>query len=200
MFHYVVKFCIGGDVITATEYIQDPGSITSSGGLYRMGFFSPNGSANRYVGIWYNNVPTYNVLWVANRENPILDSSGVAKISDDGNLVVMKGKGELVWSSNVSNSAADAKARLSDSGNLVLLKQSSKSSANESETLWESFQHMTDSFLAKMQLKTTSGNNEKQALTSWKSPSDPSIGSFSASLDPRNIPEIFIWNGSSLYW
>ncbi|XP_030439807.1 G-type lectin S-receptor-like serine/threonine-protein kinase At1g11330 [Syzygium oleosum] len=200
MSHYVVQFCIGGDVITATEYIQDPGSITSSGGLYRMGFFSPNGSANRYVGIWFNNVPTYNVLWVANRENPILDSSGVVTISDDGNLVVMNGKRELVWSSNVSNTVTDAKAHLSDSGNLVLLKRIFNSSANDAETLWESFQHMTDSFLAKMKLSTNSRTNEKQALTSWKSPSDPSIGSFTASIDPRNIPELFIWNGSSLYW
>ncbi|XP_018730604.2 G-type lectin S-receptor-like serine/threonine-protein kinase At1g11330 isoform X1 [Eucalyptus grandis] len=200
VFHYVVEFCIGGDVITASEYIQDPGSITSSGGLYRMGFFSPNGSANRYVGIWYNNVPRYSVLWVANRKNPILDSSGVMTISGDGNLVVMNGKRELVWSSNVSNSVTNAKAQLLDSGNLVLLKQSSNSSANDAENLWESFQHMTDSFLEKMKLSTNSRTNEKQALTSWKSPSDPSIGSFSASLDPRNIPELFIWNGSSLYW
>ncbi|XP_056159708.1 G-type lectin S-receptor-like serine/threonine-protein kinase At1g11330 [Syzygium oleosum] len=200
MSRYVVKFCIGGDVITATEYIQDPGSITSSGGLYRMGFFSPNGSANRYVGIWYSNVPTNNILWVANRKNPILDSSGVMTISGDGNLVVVNGKRELVWSSNISNSVNDAKAQLSDSGNLVLLKQSSNSSANGAETLWESFQHMTDSFLAKMKLSTNSRTNEKKALTSWKSPSDPSIGSFLASLDTRGIPELFIWNGSSLYW
>ncbi|KAK3433238.1 hypothetical protein EUGRSUZ_D00778 [Eucalyptus grandis] len=200
MSHYVVKFCIGGDVITATEHIQDPASLTSSGGLYRMGFFSPNGSANRYVGIWYDNVPTYNVLWVANRENPILDSSGVVKISNDGNLVVMNGKGELVWSSNVSNSLTDAKAQLSDYGNLVLLKQGSNSSANSADPLWQSFQHMTNSFLATMKLSTISNPNEKQALTSWKSTSDPSIGSFSASLVPRHIPELFIWNCSSLYW
>ncbi|KAK3433244.1 hypothetical protein EUGRSUZ_D00785 [Eucalyptus grandis] len=188
------------DVITATEYIQDPASITSSGGLYRLGFFSPNGSANRYVGIWYNNVPTYNVLWVANRENPIFDSSGVVTISDDGNLVVMNGKGEIVWSSNVSNSVTDAKAQLSDSGNLVLLKRISYSRANDSEILWDSFQHMTDSFLQKMKLITNSRTNKMQALTSWKSPSDPSIGSFSVSLDLHNIPELFIQNGSSLYW
>ncbi|KAL3741987.1 hypothetical protein ACJRO7_017468 [Eucalyptus globulus] len=134
-----------------------------------MGFFSPNGSANRYVGIWYNNVPRYNVLWVAKRENPILVSSGVMTISNDGNLVVMNAKRELVWSSNVSNSVTNAKAQLSDSGNLRLL---------------ETFQHMTDSFLGEMKLSTNSRTNEKQALTSWKSPSDPSIGSFSA------IPEM----------
>ncbi|KAI6703896.1 hypothetical protein NL676_013032 [Syzygium grande] len=121
---------------------------------------------------------------VANGENLILDSSGVVTISNDGNLVVINGKSEIVWSSNASNSVADAKAQLSDSVNLILLKQSSNSSANAAETLWESFQHMTDSFVAKMKLSTNSRTNEKQALTSWKSPSDPSIGSFSASLDP----------------
>ncbi|KAL3741983.1 hypothetical protein ACJRO7_017464 [Eucalyptus globulus] len=65
---------------------------------------------------------------------------------------------------------------------------------------WESFQHMTNSFLAKMKLSTISNPNEKQALTSWKSASDPSIGSFSASLVQRYIPELFIWNCSSVYW
>ncbi|KAE7995523.1 hypothetical protein FH972_000307 [Carpinus fangiana] len=42
---------------------------------------------------------------------------------------------------------------------------------------------------------------KKVQLTSWKSPSDPSIGNFSAGLEVRNnLPEFFIWNGSRLIW
>ncbi|KAI6703895.1 hypothetical protein NL676_013031 [Syzygium grande] len=51
-----------------------------------------------------------------------------------------------------------------------------------------------------MKLSTNSRANEKQALTSWKSPSDPSIGSFSMSLDSMNIPQLLIWNGTKPYW
>ncbi|XP_030439805.1 G-type lectin S-receptor-like serine/threonine-protein kinase At1g11330 [Syzygium oleosum] len=197
---YVVKFCIGGDVITASEYIQDPGSIISSGGLYRLGFFSPNGSTNRYVGIWHNKIPAFNVFWVANREKPVSDSSGVMTISDDGNLVIMNGKKDVLWSSNVSNSGANAEAQLLDSGNLILLKQSSNTSKNDTEMVWESFKNMSDTFMVKMKLSTNVRTNEKQVLTSWKSPSDPSIGSFSISLEPLNIPEVFLWNGTTLSW
>ncbi|PKI26128.1 hypothetical protein CRG98_049183, partial [Punica granatum] len=65
-----------------------------------MGFFTPNGSKYRYVGIWYNNYPEFNPVWVANRERPIEDSLGKVMISEDGNLVIMDGKKDVVWSSN----------------------------------------------------------------------------------------------------
>ncbi|KAF8038824.1 hypothetical protein BT93_B1387 [Corymbia citriodora subsp. variegata] len=197
--HYAMKFCIGGDVITASEYIRDSGSIISSGGLYRLGFFSPNGTTNRYVGIWHNKIPAYNVFWVANREKPVLDSSGVMTISDDGNLVIMNGKKDVLWSSNVYTSGANTKAQLSDTGNLILFKQSSNMT-DDKEMVWESFRNMSDAFMAKMKLSTNVRTKEKQVLTSWKSPSDPSIGSFSISLEPLNIPEIFLWNSTTLYW
>ncbi|KAK3429142.1 hypothetical protein EUGRSUZ_E00546 [Eucalyptus grandis] len=121
-------------------------------------------------------------------------------ISDDGNLVIMNGKKEVLWSSNVSTSGANAKAQLLDSGNLILLKQSSNTSTNDTAMVWESFQNMSDTLMAKMKLSTNVRTNEKQVLTSWKSPSDPSIGSFSVSFEPLNIPEVFLWNGSTLYW
>jgi hypothetical protein len=56
-----------------------------------MGFFSPVNLTNRYVGIWYNNVSATKPEWVPNGNNPIADSSGAVTISEDGNLVVLKG-------------------------------------------------------------------------------------------------------------
>ncbi|PNX86719.1 G-type lectin S-receptor-like serine/threonine-kinase, partial [Trifolium pratense] len=42
---------------------------------------------------------------------------------------------------------------------------------------------------------------EKIILKSWKSPSDPSVGSFSASfVESRNIIQVFIWNENQPYW
>ena len=66
--------------------------------------------------------------------------------------------------------------------------------------LWESFQHPSDSFLARMKLSSNLRKDEKVQLTSWKSPSDPSIGSFSAGIDPLNIPEGIVWKDGCPNW
>ncbi|KAK3014357.1 hypothetical protein RJ639_009079 [Escallonia herrerae] len=66
--------------------------------------------------------------------------------------------------------------------------------------LWQSFEHPSDSYLQKMRLGAKVGTDEKYVMTSWKSPSDPSTGSFSAGVDPLNIAQVFVWNGSDPYW
>ncbi|KAI3860303.1 hypothetical protein MKX03_030984, partial [Papaver bracteatum] len=77
-----------GTTITPTKFITDPETIVSSkDGVFRLGFFSLGNSHNRYVGIWYNNIPGPTIVWVANRDNPLNDSTGVFKIATDGNLV-----------------------------------------------------------------------------------------------------------------
>ncbi|KAL2475491.1 S-locus lectin protein kinase family protein [Abeliophyllum distichum] len=43
---------------------------------------------NRYIGIWYKNVPEQTVVWVTNRDNPINGTSGVLVIDPSGNLVL----------------------------------------------------------------------------------------------------------------
>ena len=150
-----------------------------------MGFFSPVNSTNRYLGIWYNKISVvtyFSVVWVANRERPLNDSSGVLTIYEDGNLVVLNGQAEILWSSNVSNSVPNSSATLLDSGNLVLRVDTTEA------TVWESFQHPCNTFLPKMKLTTNLRTNQKVQLTSWKSPSDPSTGRFSAGVNLQNIP------------
>ncbi|XWS65050.1 hypothetical protein CRYUN_Cryun05aG0057600 [Craigia yunnanensis] len=51
-----------------------------------------------------------------------------------------------------------------------------------------------------MKIRTNARTGEKVLLTSWKSSSDPSNGSFSIGLGTLNIPEIFIWNVTRPYW
>lgn len=189
-----------GDAITTTGYLREPQYLTSAGGLYTMGFFSPNGSTNRYVGIWCTGVPTYNVLWVANRENPIRDYSGVMMIGADGNLVIVDGKNQTLWSSNVSASTSNSTARLLNSGNLVLLNTSSSSGGNDGDTIWESFMHPTDSMLPTSKLSSSARANNSVVLSSWKSPTDPSVGSFSLGVEPLSIPEVFVWKDKDPFW
>ncbi|KAL6333483.1 hypothetical protein AAG906_028668 [Vitis piasezkii] len=142
--------------MTSTRFIEDPETLVSNGSAFKLGFFSLADSTNRYVGIW---------------DKPLNDSSGIVTISEDGNLLVMNGQKEIVWSSNVSNASANSSAQLLDSGNLVLQD-------NSGSITWESIQHPSHSLLPNMKIST-----------------DTNTG-----MNPLNIPQIFIWNGSHPYW
>ncbi|KAL5839791.1 hypothetical protein ACOSQ3_012475 [Xanthoceras sorbifolium] len=192
---FFLDFGNATDTITSLQFIRDPETIVSSAGTFKMGFFSPGNSTNRYVGVWYTDVSPTTVVWVANCNKPLNDSSGVLTISEDGNLVVLNGQKEVLWSSNVSNSATNSTfAQLLDSGNLVL------SDKTKEISIWESFLYPTDTSLPGMRLSTNLRTGDKLQLTSWKSPSDPSTGRFSTGIDPLNIPEIFIWKDNRPYW
>nr|XP_023911302.1 G-type lectin S-receptor-like serine/threonine-protein kinase At1g11330 [Quercus suber] len=182
------------DTIISPQSIKDPDYIISKGSAFKLGFFSPVNSTNRYLGIWYNRISVFTVVWVANRQKPLKDSSGVLTISEDGNLVVLDGQKEILWSSNVTNSVANSNFHLLDSGNLVLRENTS------GKIIWESFHHPTDTFLPGMKLSVNLRTNQKVLYTSWKSPSDPSIGSFSTGMASVNIPEAFIWKDGRPYW
>uniref|UniRef100_A0A6N2KFU8 non-specific serine/threonine protein kinase n=1 Tax=Salix viminalis TaxID=40686 RepID=A0A6N2KFU8_SALVM len=182
------------DTITSSQHIKDPEAIVSAGNKFKLGFFSPVNSTNRYVAIWYSNIPITTPVWVANRNKPLNDSSGIIKISENGNLVVLNGQKEVVWSSNVTIGINDSRAQLMDNGNLVL-------GGNENgSSLWESFQEPSNTCIPKMRIAANPKTGKKKLLRSWKSPSDPSIGSFSAGINPSRIPEIVVWNGSRPIW
>ncbi|KAK2967409.1 hypothetical protein RJ640_022341, partial [Escallonia rubra] len=188
--------CTCANTITSTQFIQDPETITSTDNAFKLGFFTPFNSTKRYVGIMYN-FPVASepqVVWVANRDKPLNDSFGMLKILEDGNLAVLDGKKELLWSSNVSSSTTNSSARLLDTGDLVLEDETS------GRILWESFEHPSNSYLEKMKLSTHVTGDEKALITSWRSPSDPSIGSYSLGLVPQYIPQLFLWNGTRPYW
>ncbi|XP_037497597.1 G-type lectin S-receptor-like serine/threonine-protein kinase At1g11330 [Jatropha curcas] len=182
------------DTITSSQFIKDPEFVVSPGNTFKLGFFSPVNSTNRYVGIWYYENPMFTPIWIANRNKPLNDSSGIMKVYEDGNLVVLNGNGEVLWSSSVSTRVDNSSAELTDVGDLVLRDN------NNGNIIWESFQHPGDSFVSSMKLTANQRTQEKILLTSWKEPSDPSIGSFSAGIDVFEIPQFFIWKGNRPYW
>ncbi|XWS58027.1 hypothetical protein CRYUN_Cryun09bG0223700 [Craigia yunnanensis] len=187
------------DTITTSKSITDPEAITSSNGVFRLGFFSLANSTDRYVGIWYNNksIPEESVIWTANRNKPLKDASGVIMISEDGNIVISNGQKEILWSSNVRNSALlNVSAQVLDSGNLVLQDNTTA----DGVSLWESFQQPSNVFMPTMKISTNVITGEKVQLTSWKSSSDPANGSFSLGLEPLNNAQAFIWNNTRPYW
>lgn len=184
--------------ITNTRFLRDDlDTMESSNAIFKMGFFSPANSTNRYVGIWYSNQESdkLEVVWVANRENPITDSTGVFKVAEDGNLQVLDAQNVVFWSSNVSFEGNNSVAQLLDTGNLVL-------HSDDGDTIiWQSFEHPTDSFLPLMTFTIDeSAGNKKVLFRSWRSPSDPSSGNFTVGINTLIPPQVFMWNDDRPYW
>ncbi|KAH7837514.1 hypothetical protein Vadar_014727 [Vaccinium darrowii] len=115
-------------------------------------------------------------------------------VSNDGNLLILNGQKQIIWSSNISNPVTNSSAQLLDSGNLVIHDDSN------GRKIWESFHYLSDSALPEMKLGSDASVNVKTMLRSWKSSSDPSVGTFSSSINSLTIPEFYIWNGSHPYW
>jgi hypothetical protein len=99
------------DMLSRGRNITDGGTLVSAVGSFTLGFFSPTGASTnkRYLGIWFS-VSEDVVCWVANRDRPLYDTSGVLVITDAGGFLLVDGSGQVVWSSN-STAAATARER-----------------------------------------------------------------------------------------
>ena len=130
-------FCTSLDTLTLNQSIKDGQSLISKENNFALGFFSPGNSSNRYLGIWYVKVTQHTVVWVANRNDPINDTSGVLSIDQFGNLVLHDGYNHLVWSTNASvqGTIIFTVAQLQDSGNLVLVQDNIKGCGKRSRKL-----------------------------------------------------------------
>ncbi|KAM7498785.1 hypothetical protein LguiA_023199 [Lonicera macranthoides] len=162
------------DLINSTQSIADGETLVSSGTSFELGFFSPIGSTNRYLGIWYRSFPQI-IVWVANRERPLTDLGGVLIFSSDGNLILLNATKSVIWSSNSSRAIQNSFARLLDSGNLVL---GGSRDLNAENSIWQSFDYPSDTLLPGMKLGWNFVSGQNPFLTSWKSAGDPSIGDF----------------------
>ena len=78
----VFPICISLDTITPDQPIKDGQTLLSNQKTFALGFFSPDNSNRRYVGIWYYQITEQTVVWVANKDNPLNDISGVLSIND----------------------------------------------------------------------------------------------------------------------
>ncbi|KAK9064111.1 hypothetical protein SSX86_017983 [Deinandra increscens subsp. villosa] len=175
------------DTISANQLIEDDGkTIVSKGDVFELGFFSPGKSKNRYLGIWYRKISVCTVVWVANRETPITDKSGVFKVGSDGNLAVLSGGGTVIWSSNTT--VYNAVVQVLDSGNLVLWENENNTNKN---LMWQSFDYPGDTFLAGMKFGKDFVTGIERSMTSWKSLDDPSPGLYKNKVDTNGYPQIF---------
>ncbi|KAK2986892.1 hypothetical protein RJ640_000946 [Escallonia rubra] len=189
----VLMMSNGADTINSTVPLADGKTIISSGGTFELGFFSPGTSTNRYLGIWYKKISSdLNVVWVANREAPINDTSGVLKVSEEGILTVLNGTNGVVWSSNSSSSVPNPVAQLLESGNLVVRNSNDD---NPDNYMWQTFDYPSHTLLPGMKLGRNLVTGLDRYLTSWKTSDDPARGAYKYLLDPRGYPQIVLMNG-----
>lgn len=137
---------IGADAILKGGFLSGNQTITSQGGIFELGFFSPGNSQKYYIGIWYKKLPNQSqpnktVVWVANRNKPIFDSfSSQLKFSEIGSLVLINESKSVIWSTkyvpNVRNSTI---AVLLDNGNFVI-----RDILYSSQVVWQSFDYPTN--------------------------------------------------------
>jgi hypothetical protein len=162
----------------------------SKSGVFELGFFNltNNNVKKWYVGIWYATASQQTIAWVANREQPLQNTSGVFNLTEDGSLLLSYG-GSIVWSSK-GNGKKPSSAVMTDSGNLKVL-----SAENTSESIWESFDHPGNTWLPGMKISVT------QKLTSWKSTWDPSPGPFGLQMDADGTNQfVLVWKNQINYW
>ncbi|XP_059456161.1 G-type lectin S-receptor-like serine/threonine-protein kinase At4g27290 isoform X2 [Corylus avellana] len=190
----LLRISITQDTITPTQSLRDGGTLVSAGQSFQLGFFRPGNSNSRYLGIWYM-ISSEIVAWVANRDAPLSDHSGVLKVTGDGILVLLNSTNGVVWSSNTSRTVENPVAQLLDTGNLVV---KDRNDDNPENFLWQSFDYPCDTLLPEMKLGWNLVTGLERFLSSWRSTDDPSQGAFSIRLDPRGLPQVVTMEGDSI--
>nr|GME12769.1 G-type lectin S-receptor-like serine/threonine-protein kinase At4g27290 [Ipomoea batatas] len=187
----VHKMSLARDTISSTQSLKYGDTIVSSGGIFEMGFFSPtNSSHNVYVGIWFKQMSIRTVVWVANRDTPLTNTSSLAlQIINPGRLALVDGNGSEIWHTNTSRAVQNPIAKLLDSGNLVVMDE------NSENFLWQSFDHPTDTLLAGTNLGKNLVTGVESSLSGWNTETDPSSGQYRMTLDPTGFPQVVFWKG-----
>ena len=191
----IFRFSNAVDNIALNQVVRDGETLISAGGSFELGFFSPGNSSRRYLGIWFKKLSIMTVVWVANKEIPVTDSSGILKVTDQGTLAVLNGNDTILWSSNSTRSARNPTAQLLDSGNLVIKDGNDD---NPENFLWQSFDYPCNTLLAGMKFGRNTVTGLDRYLPAWKSSDDPSEGDFTHRLDPSGYPHLIMWKGSAV--
>ncbi|XP_057544125.1 G-type lectin S-receptor-like serine/threonine-protein kinase At1g11410 isoform X2 [Amaranthus tricolor] len=194
-----IQSCASVDTITPTSPLMEGDVLTSESGKFTLGFFSPGNSTRRkFVGIWFSKVTVQTIVWVANGDKPINGPRATLLIDRDGHLTITTRK-TTIWSTDIAAPVSvkninSTSCKLLDSGNLVL------TTSNGNYMLWQSFDHITDTFLPGMKLGLDKRTGIEHYLTSWRSKDDPGLGNLSFRVDPNGSPQFFLYRDSSPIW
>ena len=126
-----------GSTLTAGDKVS---SWLSPSGDFAFGFQQLSNNEDLFLlAIWFNKVPEKTVVWYAeSSNNPTTKGSKVMLTADRG-LVLTDPQNQDLWNADPIISQVDF-AIFSDTGNFVLVK-------SNTEKIWESFKHPTDTLL-----------------------------------------------------
>ncbi|XP_022927522.1 G-type lectin S-receptor-like serine/threonine-protein kinase At4g27290 [Cucurbita moschata] len=162
--------------------------LVSAAQNFVLGIFNPQGSKFQYLGIWYKNIPQ-TVVWVANRDNPLVNSSGRLALNGEGKITLLNETGGVLWSTPSPGTVEQPVVQLLNTGNLVLRESGSEN------YLWQSFDYPSDTLLPGMKLGWDAKTGMNRKLTSWKSTNDPSSGDFTYSVEMNGLPQFVVRRG-----
>ncbi|KAF4374940.1 hypothetical protein G4B88_004691 [Cannabis sativa] len=91
------------------------------------------------LAIWFNKLPGKTVVWYADTPNNPTPKGSKLELTADRGLLLTGPRNQELWKSGTIVSQADM-AIFNDTGNFVLFDR-------KSEKIWESFNHLTDTFL-----------------------------------------------------
>uniref|UniRef100_A0A5B7AYL4 Receptor-like serine/threonine-protein kinase n=1 Tax=Davidia involucrata TaxID=16924 RepID=A0A5B7AYL4_DAVIN len=182
----------GANTIRIGEELNSSSNpLVSQGGNFTLGFFTLSNTNYSYFGIRYTNDGQARKVWVANPNTPLLDNSGVLTIDGTGVLKITSGGTTVV---NISDQVGtgNVTATLDDWGNFVLKDETER-------TLWQSFDHPTDTLLPGMKLGLNLRTGQNWSLTSWLSNDVAASGAFTLSWESES-GQLVIHRRGEVYW
>ncbi|KAL8241141.1 hypothetical protein R6Q59_014496 [Mikania micrantha] len=215
LFFFILITDAATDTIFPNQTLKNGDTIVSSREIFEFGFFSFENSSFFYLGIWYKKISPLTIVWVANREVPLVDNSSILNLNDEGKLQLLSVSNTSVWTSEASKLAAiiNPVAQLLNSGNLVIRDEFT------TDLIWQSFDHPGDTWLPGMKIGVDLVTGTNWNLTSWKTSNDPSLGSYTVwmningrftvkedtiftriILEPEGIFSQFIWTERTQKW
>ncbi|KAK6946805.1 S-locus glycoprotein domain, partial [Dillenia turbinata] len=191
LYFLFIMVSTASDTLTLNGSLMDGQTLVSRGNSFELGFFSLGKPSYRYLGISYKNISVPTVVWVANGDFPLFDKSGVLKIGNDGNLVLLNSTRGIIWSSGLSTMVNGTVAQLLDSGNLVLMESGR---ADWGNYLWQSFDSPSNTGIPGTKFGLNVRTGEEWYLRSWKDWDDPSPGDFTFKLDNPELHQLVLRN------
>uniref|UniRef100_A0ACD5W892 Uncharacterized protein n=1 Tax=Avena sativa TaxID=4498 RepID=A0ACD5W892_AVESA len=216
------SIAVSNDTLTAGQVLVVGGKLVSRNGKFALNFFQfqPTNTISKsthnarspsswYLGVWFNNVPVFTTVWVANRDQAITDHNlnlTQLKISSDGNLVIVNQAANtesVISSSHIVNNRTQTSSIntstiivvLLNSGNLVL-----RNSLSSDLVLWQSFDYPTDVVLPGAKFGRNKVTGFSRRLISKKSLIDPGLGSYIIELEDTKGIVLQYGNLSVVYW
>lgn len=185
------------DLLRVNQTIRDGDTIVSANHEFELGFFSPGISTKRYVGMWFKKKSPGTTVWVANRDAPLNDTSGILMIGNRAVSIFDNATSTIIWSSNFSIFVRNPVAQLLDTGNLVV--RDIEEEGDSEHFVWQSFDYIGDTILLGMKLGVDFVRGLEWEHVSWKSADDPSPGSFVHRVDIHGYPQLLLWKNSEVH-